>query len=80
MLSTIIAWAINHQFATGLLIGGCLVGGILGIAGWFLGYESALRSINSCIRRRAESDFGEIPNLPPVRDRRHFPTTPGRWG
>jgi len=66
-------------FAYGMLVG-LGFGGVLGAIGWYLGYDYAMRSVGEWIkpRNRDRECFGDMPTLPPQRDRRHFPTTPGR--
>jgi hypothetical protein len=79
MIADIITFAIAHQFVAGLAIGGMGFGGALGIIGWTLGYESAMRTVNGWMSPKIDEAHGDVPNLPPCRERRPFPTTPGRW-
>ncbi len=64
----------EHPFILGLLTGGGLIGGGLGIIGWCLGYEAAMRKVGSWMRAKKEEVHGGMPNLPPVRERRFIPT------
>jgi hypothetical protein len=81
-MADIIAFAIQHQFMAGMVAGGIAFGiPFAGIA-WTFGYESAMRKVGGWMRARPKVEIevhGEVPNLPPVRDRRAFPTTPGRY-
>jgi hypothetical protein len=77
-MADIIAFALTHPFISGLAIGGCCFGGSFGIIGWTLGYEAPMRKVAAWIRPKADEAHGEVPNLPPVRERRFIPTTPGR--
>ncbi len=74
MIADLITFAIVHQFVAGLAIGGMGFGGALGVIGWSLGYESAMRRVGGWMRPVDEA-HGDVPNLPPVRERRAFPTT-----
>jgi hypothetical protein len=81
MITAAIVAGIEHPFMSGLVIGGCLFGGALGILGWLMGYEAAMRKVKGWIKahpRIADEAHGDIPTLPPTRDRRHVATTPGR--
>jgi len=71
--------ATEHPFILGFLAGGGLVGGALGVIGWCLGYEAAMRKVAGWMRPKPEEAHGGVPMLPPVRERRVIPTTPGRW-
>jgi len=76
-MSEIIAFGIAHPFLSGLFVGGCGFGGGLGIIGWTLGYETAMRKVGGWMRERPKVDepHGDVPTLPPVRERRFIPTT-----
>ena len=58
----------------GIIIGAGMFGGPLGIIGWCLGHDSAMRKAGTWLKPEHKLE----PELPPQRDRRHFPTTPGR--
>lgn len=79
MIADILASAIGHPFLSGFLIGGAGFGGSLGIVGFCLGYDHALRKFRSWLKPKVDQMPVEVPSLPPLRDRRAFPTTPGRW-
>lgn len=70
MIANFILFAAAHQFVTGLIIGAISFGGALGTIGWCLGYEAAMRKVGSWMRTKKEEVHGDMPNLPPVRDRR----------
>ncbi len=76
MIADLITFAIVHQFLAGLAIGGMGFGGALGVIGWSLGRDHAMREACSWIRERDEV-HGDVPTLPPVRERR-FISTVGR--
>ncbi len=63
MIPDLIASAISHPLLVGLAIGGMGFGGPLGIIGWSLGYEAAMRKATSWMRERTEVD-GDMPTLP----------------
>lgn len=67
----------GSAFLTGLTLGACIFGSGLGIVGWCIGRSSAMSEVNSWIRK--DEVHGDVPNLPPVRERRPIATTPGRW-
>ncbi len=70
-----IAFLAEHPLILGILIGGGLVGGPLGIIGWHLGYEAGLAKIGGWLRPKLDEAHGDVPTLPPVRERRFIPTT-----
>lgn len=48
----------------GFWLGGALVGGVLGLIGWGLGYNSALRKVASRMRRQhVDEPDGDVPNI-----------------
>lgn len=73
MIADIIAFGAVHPFVSGLFIGGCGFGGALGVIGWSLGHEAAMRTVKGWMRERSETN-GDLPTLPPVRERRFIPT------
>lgn len=80
MMADIIAFGIAHPFVAGLFIGGCGFGGAFGVMGWCFGYEAALRKARSWLRpAKVDEAHGDVPTLPPVRERRPIATTPGRY-
>jgi hypothetical protein len=79
MIADIITFAIEHQFVVGLVIGSMGFGGTLGVIGWCLGHDTAMRKIEGWMRPKIYELHGDVPNLPPARDRRAIPTTPGRY-
>lgn len=74
MIADIIATAIAHPFITGMIAGGCAFGGPLGIIGWCIGYDHAMRKVGEWMRPvpKLEPIHGDVPNLPP--QRRFIPT------
>ena len=79
MIADLLVAAIEYPFVTGLLIGGAGFGGSLSIIGWCLGYGHAMRKVESWMRPNLDAALGDVPNLPPARERRHIVTTPGRF-
>jgi hypothetical protein len=79
MIADIITFAVAHQFVAGLAIGGCGFGGAIGIIGWSLGYDHAMRKVGSWMRPKVDEAHGDMPTLPPIRERRPIATTPGRY-
>ena len=79
-MADFLAAAIIHPFVAGLVVGGVGIGGSLGIIGWCLGYDHAMRKVGNWMRPRPKADeaHGDGSTLPPARERRAFPTTPGR--
>lgn len=75
MIADIIAFALANQFVTGLTIGAMGFGGALGIIGWSLGYDAALRRACTWMHPKIDEAHGDVPNLPPVRDRRFSVTS-----
>jgi hypothetical protein len=78
MIADILAFAVTHTFITGIVVGGCGFGGALGVIGWTLGYEAAMRTATGWMRPKSDEVHGDMPNLPPARERRSISTTPGR--
>jgi hypothetical protein len=74
MIADLIAFALCHPFAYGLAIGAIGFGGGLGMAGWFLGHDHAMRKVGGWMRAKPDEAHGDMPNLPPVRERRFIPT------
>ena len=68
----------NNPFLLGILLG-VGFGGPLGIIGWCLGHDHAMRKVSGWMKPKREDVNGDVPNLPPLRERRAFPTTPGGW-
>jgi hypothetical protein len=75
MIADIIASTIAHPFLAGVVVGGAGCGGPLGIIGWCRGYEHGMRKVASWMRPKLDQASGDIPNLPPIRERRFIPTT-----
>lgn len=67
-----------NAFLVGILIGASVFSAPFGIVGWFIGYERAMRRAASWIRPKTDKARDDVPNLAPLRERRAFPTTPGR--
>lgn len=78
MMADLIAFAIVHPFLSGLVIGGTGFGGGLGLAGWALGHDHAMRKVGTWMRPKLDEALGDVPTLPPCRERRFSSTTPGR--
>jgi hypothetical protein len=76
MMAGIIDFATLNPFIVGVAAGGGLFGGALGIIGWCLGYEAAMRKVGGWMRSKQKPDeaHGDVPELPPVRERRFIPT------
>lgn len=86
MIADIIADCLTHArpFIAGVVIGGALFGGSLGIIGWCLGYDHAMRKVGEWMRpkNRDPEHYGEMPTvpaLPPERPRR-FVGGDASWG
>lgn len=72
MIGDLVIFTIQHPVYTGMILGACGFGGPIGIIGWCLGYESAMRKTAAWMRPRAKADdaHGDVPTLPPARERR----------
>jgi hypothetical protein len=79
MIAQTITFAADHPFAIGLAIGGMGFGGVLGIIGWGLGHDAAMRKVGHWMRPKIDEVHGDVPTLPPIRERRPIATTPGRY-
>lgn len=66
MIPDIIAFTLEHPIFTGAWIGAGLAGGPLGVLGWLLGYEAAMRKASGWMREKRS----DVSTLPPVRERR----------
>lgn len=75
MIADIITFTLVHPFVTGLAIGGIAFGGPLGILGWLLGYEAAMRKAGSWMREKRS----DVSALPPVRERRLSSVAHREW-
>jgi hypothetical protein len=78
MIADIITFGITHPFIAGMFVGGCAFGVPLGIIGWCVGHDAAMHKINGWMFPPKDEAHGDVPKLPPVRERRFIPTT-GRW-
>lgn len=66
-----ITFLLDHPIIFGICIGAGAIGGPLGIIGWCVGYDHAMRQIGRWMRPpKREEAHGDVPNLPPHRDRR----------
>lgn len=71
MIAAIILFAIEHPIISGILIGAGFIGGPLAVIGWCLGYEHAMRRVKQWMRPNKSGEVhGDLPNLPPIRERR----------
>lgn len=62
---------LDHPTILGICIGGGLIGGPLGIIGWCVGYDHAMRQVGRWMQPKKRDDaIGDMPTLPPSRDRR----------
>lgn len=75
MIADLIAFAISHPFIAGLVTGGCGFGDVLGIVGWCIGHDHAMRKVVGWMRPKLDEAHGDVPTLPPTRERRFVPTT-----
>jgi hypothetical protein len=62
----------DHPFILGILTGGGLLGGALGIIGWCLGHDAAMRKVMGWMHPPKDEAHGDVPELPP--QRRYIPT------
>jgi hypothetical protein len=69
----------SNPFLAGVVVGAIGLGVPLSIVTWTDGYVSAMRSVSSWLRPEQGEVHGDVPNLPPARERRYIATTPGRW-
>lgn len=74
MIADIIIIAFEHPFVTGMITGGCAIGAPLAIIGWCIGHDTAMRKVGEWMRPPKDDAHGDVPNLPPVRERRFIPT------
>lgn len=68
-----------QTFIAGFAIGGICFGGTLGVLGWCLGYEAAMRAVGGWMRPKPDEAAGDVPTLPPVRDRRFSSVQHREW-
>lgn len=80
MIPDIIAFTDLHPFLAGLAIGAFGFGGALGVIGWSLGYEAAMRKVGSWMREPPKLDetHGDLPTLPYEIDADNIDLTWGR--
>lgn len=77
-MTSVIDFALTHQFLTGLITGGALFGGFCGLIGWSMGKADAMAQAHSWLvddhldQHEAHGDVVLL--MPPRRDRRY----PGR--
>jgi hypothetical protein len=63
MIADIIAFSTLHPFVAGLAIGGCGFGGLLGIIGWGIGHEHAMRNVAGWMRRpKVDEAHSDVPS------------------
>lgn len=79
MISQILNSTPLQAFISGFAIGGMCFGGMLGIIGWFIGHDHAMRKVGGWMRSKKGEVHGDVPNLPPVRERRLGPTAHREW-
>jgi len=77
--STIFEIAVTHPFLSGFAIGGLGFGGSLGIIGWCLGQDAAMRRVGAWMRPKMDEAHGDVPTLPPVRERRLSSVAHREW-
>lgn len=77
MIADIITFGIEHLFIAGMFVGGCAFGAPLGVIGWCVGHDAAMRQVIAWMRPPKDEAHGDVPNLPPVRERR-FTSSWGR--
>lgn len=80
IVDSIIAFCVENRFGVGLIIGAAGFGIPMFVIGWGHGHDGAMRKIGEWLRpkNRDPETYGDVPTLPPVRDRRPIATTPGR--
>lgn len=74
MIANIIAFSIENRFGVGVIIGAVGFGAPLFVMGWCKGHDGAMGRISSMLRPKIDEAHGDVPTLPPVRDRRFIPT------
>jgi len=74
-MSQIMAFALEHQFFAGLITGAICLGSYIGAIGWSCGYATAMRRSSLWMQPQNDEAHGDVPNLPPMRERRYIPTT-----
>lgn len=84
MIDNLITFTVAHPIITGILIGASGIGGPLGIIGWCLGYDHAMRKVDDWMRPikaapKLEPIHGDVPNLPPLRERRFSAVQHREW-
>lgn len=71
MISEILNSTPLQTFIAGFAIGGMCFGGTLGVLGWCIGYEAAMRTVTGWMRKPGD--------LPPSRDRRFSSVQHREW-
>jgi len=67
----VIGFFLDHPVILGICIGGGLIGGPLGIIGWCVGYDHAMRQVGQWLQpKKREEAIGDVPTLPASYGRR----------
>lgn len=72
MIDFLLSFYIETPVLAGFITGGMLCGGVGAIVGWSFGFD-ACRYRTDRILRRDDGIYGDVPNLPPIRERRFNP-------
>jgi hypothetical protein len=68
IVAFILSFYIETPVAAGIITGAVMFGVPFYAIGWFHGGDAAMRRANAWIRK--DEVHGDVPNLPPVRERR----------
>jgi hypothetical protein len=70
MITFILSFYIETPVFAGILTGAAMFGVPVYAIGWFHGGEAQMRKVDAWLHPKKDEVHGDVPTLPPVRDRR----------
>jgi hypothetical protein len=79
LIAFILSFYIETPVFAGILTGAIFFGAPIFAIGWSLGHDAAMRKVGAWMRPKAEDAHGDVPMLPPVRERRFSAISHREW-